>query len=66
MSRIEACRECGRPFHIPQSQGGPGQDYEDIKCPHCKAVWGSERTSGVFATKPLSLEEERNYKGPRQ
>jgi hypothetical protein len=38
------------------------QDNEDIKCPHCHGVWGTEKTAGLFSTSKLTVEQQRAYK----
>ena len=37
------------------------QDYEEIKCPYCRAVWGREKTSGVYITAKLTPEQQQEW-----
>lgn len=58
-NRIEVCKEdgCQKPFSVTEFGGAFGiRDLEAIKCPHCDAVWGYEKSSGVFATTAVVLE----------
>jgi hypothetical protein len=41
--------------------GGPFQDYEDINCPRCGALWGQQKTGGVFVTAIPTPEEEAEH-----
>jgi hypothetical protein len=61
MVRIEECRKCKKPFTITGAWGGPMQDNEDIKCPHCQMLWGTEKTAGVFSTYKLTAEQQREH-----
>jgi len=64
---IEVCQQCKRPFSIVEAGNAVGswpRDSERIECPHCKALWGHEKSAGVFATAPLTPEqEEKRNKG---
>ena len=61
MPRIEKCRKCGDLFVVEGGQTGPMIDSEDIKCPHCGALWGSERIADVFRTRSLTSAEQSAY-----
>lgn len=59
MERIEVCKQCKRPFSVVEFGGGSGpRDREAIDCPHCKTIWGYEKSGGVFATSALTPEQE--------
>jgi predicted nucleic acid-binding Zn ribbon protein len=57
MGRFEVCQNCKEPFSITEVGGSSGpRDREAINCPHCEAVWGYEKSAGVFATATLAPE----------
>jgi hypothetical protein len=62
MARFEDCRTCKKPFTITAAWAGPMADDEDIICPHCQAVWGTEKTAGVFRTFKLTVEQHREHR----
>ena len=62
MARIEECKQCKTPFAVTGGDNGPVQDYEDIDCPHCSDMWGREKRSGVYGSRPLTPEEEKEYR----
>jgi DNA-directed RNA polymerase subunit RPC12/RpoP len=59
--RIEECRKCGKPFVVSGGHTGPMIDSEDINCPHCGGLWGSDRIADVFTTRKLTSAEEAEY-----
>ena len=61
MTRIEECGECGEAFAVLGGHTGPMIDLEDINCPHCGALWGTERIADVFKTRKLTPAEESEY-----
>jgi hypothetical protein len=62
MDRIEECKKCQKPFAVTANAGEPIQDYEDIECPHCGDMWGREKTGGACTCKPLTPEQENEYR----
>jgi len=53
---------CHRPFAV---EGGHthlmGRREENIKCPHCRTIWGANELAGVFKTRTLTSAEEAEY-----
>jgi len=58
---IVECPKCKEPFSILPSRGGPYQDDEEIRCPHCGMVSGHVKTSGVLDPKPLTPEQRKEW-----
>ena len=61
MARIEECCACGKPFEVRGGHTGPIIEREEIACPHCDAVWGSERIADMFSTYKLTSAQEAEY-----
>lgn len=59
--QIVECKECGKPFGLSGGCTGPMIDREDIICPHCGAICGSERIADVFRTRKLTPAEAAEY-----
>jgi hypothetical protein len=62
MDRIEECKKCNKPFTVTGDREGPVQNYEDIDCPHCGDMWGREKAGGGYISKPLTPEQEKEYR----
>ena len=62
MDRIEECQKCKKPFAITAGAAAPIQDYEDIECPHCGDMWRGEKLGGAYVSKPLTPEQEHEYR----
>jgi DNA-directed RNA polymerase subunit RPC12/RpoP len=62
--RIQKCSKCGHLFSVAQIGGGVpgGLEPEDIDCPSCSHVNGTESISGYFQTALLTPEEEEAYR----
>jgi hypothetical protein len=52
---------CGLPFMVSGGRTGPMIDSEEIECPHCRHVCGSERIADVFHTRKLTDDEQALY-----
>jgi transcription initiation factor TFIIIB Brf1 subunit/transcription initiation factor TFIIB len=53
------CQKCGELFFVSGGETGPMIDREEIICPHCGAVCGSDRIADVFRTRKPTPEEAR-------
>lgn len=64
MMRIESCQKCGRPFSVHELGGQmPGtKEPEEITCPSCHTLWGTEGSNGTFQTAALTPQQEDAYK----
>lgn len=59
--RIETCSKCERPFGVTSTGNYPLRDPEQIICPHCGILWGTDLIRGDFYTRALTPEEERAF-----
>jgi hypothetical protein len=62
MDRIEECKKCKKPFAVTAGDRDAVQDYEDIDCPHCGDMWGREKTGGGYISKPLTPQQEKEFR----
>ncbi len=59
--RVERCLKCGNPFVVFGGHSGPRIDRDEIVCPYCAALWGTERIADVFHTRRMSPAEQVDY-----